>query len=415
MLRCRWMPLFLLLAVDCDAQITAPDVTFAARPHAATYVCDEDYDNCGQVRWPDLGTYDLSVYLGSDVGEGDRLRFSIQLPAGWQIEAAEVCDASVVEGDLFDPAAGLEVQSSFCRGSWPPLLHLRVACDTPGTAHLWGFPGDPQWQSTAGARSRRCDGTWHAVYPGFPGLQAVSIGDPCGGILHGTACSYCILEPAGRMTPARPTFSLQAGTRGSMIVRVLGFTEYWCGLLPECFSGGYGPTTCYGGVVVSDDGSAGSGQAWLGLEFLEGDSSFHYFRITANAELLAAGSYDAALTMARDRCDLCQDVCVPVELQVLDAPVAASDGSPYGNPRAFLTPNPVRSGFALRIFDADDTQHISLDLFDAAGRRSAKLFDGPFDGRSLSGELPSELTPGVYFMRVRGERWTESIPIVVVH
>ncbi len=413
MLKYALASFLMLLSARSNAQIIMPDATLTAKPASPTYVCENDDDACGQTRWGSLGTYDFTVFLSAWTAS-DRLRFSLQLPTEWQIESAELCGASLIAGHLLNPYAGLEIQTEECRDSHPPVLHLRVACTTQGTAKLWGFPGDPDWQSTEGALFRRCNGTWLNVSPGYVPVQGVSIGHPCPEILHSSACDFCSDGAAGRTDPAYPDLVLDPGTQGSRDLLVWGRVHDYCGRLPECGDTEWPSSNCYGGVEVSDDGSGGGGSPWLSLEFLSDDGNEHYFRLHADAGSYAPGVYHASLRISAGGCFTCQDVCVPIELQVRYPAAAVEDHIPIKPSPLMVVGNPVRDQVNLRFVDDRSPRRLTLSLYDAGGRHSAQLFDGTSSGPSVSAPIPVGTSPGVYFVRAEGDGWSRSVPIVIL-
>ena len=100
----------------------------------------------------------------------------------------------------------------------------------------------------------------------------------------------------------------------------------------------------------------------------------------------------------------------PTELAV------ATDGAPTALPYALSAPypNPTADGARLTL-RVDAAQHVTAELFDAAGRRLATVFDGAVTpGGTVELEVRrGRLPAGVYLVRARGERFETSRRLVL--
>ena len=101
------------------------------------------------------------------------------------------------------------------------------------------------------------------------------------------------------------------------------------------------------------------------------------------------------------------DTCVPVasEPEVPPANFALSA----------IWPNPVRSEATLS-FRVDESQHVTVEVFDPRGRRVAEAFVGEATpGIVIPVRLDaSKFAPGAYVVRVRGDAFEESRRMVVI-
>jgi hypothetical protein len=88
------------------------------------------------------------------------------------------------------------------------------------------------------------------------------------------------------------------------------------------------------------------------------------------------------------------------------APLAVALEAPY--------PNPFRTE-ATVAFVLDRSAAVTVEVFDALGRRVAVLHDGPLAARRHAFEFrPRDLPTGVYYARVHGDGFSETRPLVLV-
>jgi hypothetical protein len=79
-----------------------------------------------------------------------------------------------------------------------------------------------------------------------------------------------------------------------------------------------------------------------------------------------------------------------------------------------LASNPSRSGTQVLLTVAR-TQFVRVGLYDTAGRRVAKLFDGEAVGaEGMLINVPPAASAGVYFVRVDGDRFTEALAVTLM-
>ncbi|WP_143537560.1 T9SS type A sorting domain-containing protein [Rubrivirga marina] len=129
-------------------------------------------------------------------------------------------------------------------------------------------------------------------------------------------------------------------------------------------------------------------------------------RATGATTDLATASYtfDAGATEWTDRFELAVSPATTAAEQA-DAPIAEV-GRPF--------PNPAAAGAQLRV-RVGTTERVRVVVCDALGREAAVAFDGPLSGGADAVvSLPAGLRPGVYVVRVTGETFAQSRPLVVV-
>jgi hypothetical protein len=80
-----------------------------------------------------------------------------------------------------------------------------------------------------------------------------------------------------------------------------------------------------------------------------------------------------------------------------------------------LTPNPSRSGAALRLA-VQETQDVTVDVYDTLGRRVQRVFDGSLDAnRETSFALDTgRLAAGTYFVHIVGASFATTRTLSVV-
>jgi hypothetical protein len=176
-------------------------------------------------------------------------------------------------------------------------------------------------------------------------------------------------------------------------------------------------TASFDGVLLMYAGGFDAGSPLTGLVgYAEADPSApESRRLLLPADLEPSTTY-VLVTTGRTNGDagtFANDVFGPVGGGV----VVGIEGGPPGDELALTAPvpNPARGTVALAM-TAGRAQQVRVDVFDALGRRVARLFDGRLAGGAperLSLDV-AELAPGAYVVRAIGEETSVSRRVTVM-